>query len=120
MTFQGWRFRRSPQGSIDASVSKAEHQPPVLSVVYTQKINKNDPKNNLGAYGGVSSIDMRHFTRHAGLNYEWTPNKNTFFRANSGIQQNPFGHITPNIGATFGMRFRRDAEEKSQLVDELI
>ncbi|KAK0084197.1 hypothetical protein PV326_006366 [Microctonus aethiopoides] len=112
-----WRFRRSPQGSVGVSGVFTEHQRPQMSVDYQHQII-NDGRRNLNAYGGVQTPDLRHFTPHAGVNYEWNPNKNTFLKANGGFQQGPRGGISPNFGATFGMRFRRDAEELNSDMNE--
>ncbi|KAH0546864.1 hymenoptaecin-like [Cotesia glomerata] len=109
--FPTYRFRRSPQGSLDASVLQSGHGRPQLNLDYQQKFMSND-KERFSGYGGVSSPDFKHFHSHGGLNYEWTPNKDTSLGVHGGVQQLPNGRFDPSVGLNFGMRFRRDVDQQ--------
>ncbi|XP_008548169.1 uncharacterized protein LOC103571697 [Microplitis demolitor] len=109
----GMRFRRSPQGSVDASLSKSEHGQPQMNLDYNQNIFSDD-NSKLSTHGGVSSSDFSHFTPNAGVNYEWNPNKDTYLRAQTEFQKSPTGRMEPSFGAQFGMRWRREIEGQEE------
>ncbi|XP_057340217.1 hymenoptaecin-like [Microplitis mediator] len=106
----GYRFRRSPQGEVDASVVKPGEGPAQVNLDYNQKLFTDDT-SSLSAHGRVSSTDFSHFNPSAGVNYEWNPNKDTYLRAQTELQRLPTGRMEPSFGAQFGMRFRREIEE---------
>ncbi|XP_015117170.1 uncharacterized protein LOC107041235 [Diachasma alloeum] len=101
----GWRFRRSPQGSVQGGVTIPEHGHPQLNLDYNQKLIDNG-KSTLNAFGGVSTPDMKHFQPHAGLNYEYKPNNDFFVRGQGSVQPLPGGRFDPQIGVGMGWRFR--------------
>ncbi|XP_057339905.1 uncharacterized protein LOC130677242 [Microplitis mediator] len=105
----GYRFRRSPQGEVDASVVKPGEGPAQVNLDYNQKLFTDDT-SSLSAHGRVSSTDFSHFNPSAGVNYEWNPNKDTYLRAQTELQQLPTGRMEPSFGAQFGMRFRRSPQ----------
>ncbi|XP_057339527.1 uncharacterized protein LOC130677026 [Microplitis mediator] len=105
------KFDREPQRSLDLSVIKPERGPAISSLDYSQKIYSDDT-SNLSAHVGVSTPDFDHFTSRAGVNYEYTPNENTNFRAGTEITRYPGGQMVPSFGVGFGMKWRRDINQQ--------
>ncbi|XP_063992486.1 uncharacterized protein LOC135170513 [Diachasmimorpha longicaudata] len=101
----GWRFRRSPQGSVQGGVTIPEHGRPQLNLDYNHKIIDNG-RSTLNGFGGVSSPDLRHFQPHAGVNYEYRPNNDFFIRGQGSVQPLPGGRFDPQVGVGLGWRFR--------------
>ncbi|XP_063992489.1 hymenoptaecin-like [Diachasmimorpha longicaudata] len=99
-----YRFRRSPQGSIQGGVMVPEQGRPQANVDYNQRVFDNG-KSTLDTYGGASTQDGRHFQPHAGASYEYRPRDNVVVRGQGSVQKGPGGRFVPQFGLGVDLEF---------------